>query len=90
MNNCYGGSPTIGDHLIAPEFEAAIQAAENNQLSPKEARDPAIPMVVIYNNLQNLDKKHGEGPRSRTIMLLMINTPSLLEGQRSQRTATYT
>ena len=26
VNNCYGGSPTIGDYHIAPEFEAAIQS----------------------------------------------------------------
>lgn len=80
VNNCYGGSPTIGDHTISPEFEAAIQAAENNQFGPQEHRDPKIPMVVVYNNLQNLDKKHGEGPRSRTIMLLNEKYPLAFRG----------
>ena len=80
VNNCYGGSPTIGDHIISPEFEAAIQAAENNQLAPEQSRDPEIPMMVIYNNLQNLDKKHGEGPRSRTIMLLNKKHPFAFRG----------
>lgn len=80
IRNCYGGSPTIGDHDIAPEFEAAIQAAENNQMAPPESRDKNIPMMVNYNNLQDLDKRHGEGPRSRTIMLLNDKYPLSFRG----------
>lgn len=80
LHNCYGGSPTIGDHKIAPEFEAVILAAENNQMAPEELRDPSIPMMVNYNNLQNLDKVHGEGPRSRTIMLLNQKYPLSFRG----------
>ncbi|CUI16860.1 conserved hypothetical protein [Candidatus Protochlamydia naegleriophila] len=80
VHNCYGGSPTVGDHEIAPEFEAVILAAENNQLAPEEGRDPSIPMMINYNNLQNLDKVHGEGARSRTIMLLNQKYPLSFRG----------
>lgn len=80
VRNCYGGSPTIGDHRISPEFKAAIQAAENNQMLPPDKRDKNIPTMVIYNNLQSLDKKHGEGPRSRTIMLLNEKYPLSFRG----------
>jgi hypothetical protein len=80
IHNCYGGSPTIGDHKVAPEFKAVLQAAENNQVSQEELRDTNIPMIVNYNNLQNLDKKHGEGPRSRTIMLLNQKYPLSFRG----------
>jgi len=75
IHNCYGGSPTIGDHETALEFEAVLQAAENNQLAPKKLQDKDLPMVVNYNNLQNLHKKHGEGPRTRAIMLLNKKYP---------------
>ncbi len=80
VRNCYGGSPTIGDYIISPEFEAVVQAAENNQLLPLASRDKNIPLTVAYNNLQNLDKKHGEGPRSRTIMLLNQKYPLSFRG----------
>ncbi len=78
--NCYGGSPTIGDNTISPEFQAVIQAAENNQTLPSEAQDPNIPTMVIYNNLQNLDKEYGERPRSQTIMLLNRKYPLSFRG----------
>lgn len=68
VNNCYGGTPTIGDHLIAPEFTALLQAVENNLLASKEFFSQDIPLKVIYNSLQNIDKCHGEGPRSHAIM----------------------
>lgn len=80
VNNCYGGTPTIGDHFIAPEFEAILQAAENNQLAKEISRDHEIPQMVNYNNLQNLHKEHGEGPRSRTIMLLNKKYPLSFRG----------
>lgn len=80
IRNCYGGSPTIGDHEISPEFLAILQAAENNQFLPIGKRDEEIPLMVNYNNLQNLDKKHGEGPRSRTIMLLNDKFPLSFRG----------
>lgn len=70
VNNCYGGSPTIGDHQIAPEFMALLQAVENNLSAPEKRRRQKVPSKVIFNSLQNIDKVHGEGPRSRTIMLL--------------------
>jgi len=75
IHNCYGGSPTIGDHTLAPEFEAVLQAAENNQLAPKALKNKHLPMIVVYNNLQNLDKREGEGPRSRTLILLNTKYP---------------
>lgn len=80
IHNCYGGSPTIGDHKIAPEFEALLLAAENNQFAYPAHRDNHIPMMVNYNNLQNLDKVHGEGPRTRTIMLLNQKYPLSFRG----------
>ncbi|MBA2369407.1 MAG: hypothetical protein H0V82_10355 [Candidatus Protochlamydia sp.] len=80
IHNCYGGSPTIGDHKIAPEFEAVLLAAENNQFALPVDRDENIPMIVNYNNLQNLDKKHGEGPRTRTIMLCNFKYPLSFRG----------
>lgn len=80
IHNCYGGTPTIGDHKIAPEFEAVIQAAENNQMAPEALRNKKIPMMVVYNNLQNLDMPHGEGPRSRTLMLLNKKYPLSFRG----------
>ncbi len=66
INNCYGGSPTIGDNQISPEFDALCQAAENKQFSSKS--DPTIPDVVYYTNFQNIEHKGGEGGRSQTIM----------------------
>jgi hypothetical protein len=80
INACFGGSPTIGDHKISPEFEAVLQAAENQQFIPEDQRDKEIPMMVNYNNLQNLDKEHGEGPRSRTLMLLNKKYPLSFRG----------
>jgi hypothetical protein len=80
IHNCYGGSPTIGDHKIAPEFEAVLLAAENNQMAYPVDRDNNIPMIVNYNNLQNRDKKHGESPRSGTIMLCNDKYPLSFRG----------
>jgi len=68
VSNCYGGSPTIGDHQISPEFRANLQAIRNNlHANPK---DPSIPHHFIYTNLQDLTKPDGERPRSLTIMAL--------------------
>lgn len=65
INNCYGGSPTVGTE-ISPEFEAMCQAAENNQFA--KIKDPNIPNVVYYTNFQNIENAHGEGARSFAIM----------------------
>lgn len=73
VQNCYGGSPTIGDDEISPEFHALIQAAENNQFSDNPL--DTVPSMIYYTNLQNLDKAEGEGPRSRTIMRLNQEYP---------------
>jgi hypothetical protein len=70
VNHCYGGSPTIGDHLIAPEFKALLQAAENNYFSKPELRRKGIPSKIIYHSLQNVDMLTSEGPRSRALMHL--------------------
>lgn len=78
INNCYGGTPTIGDHRIAPEFEALLQMVENNVLNPQ--RGSGALTQVIYNNLQNIDKDHGEGPRSRTLMQLNTTYPLSFRG----------
>lgn len=80
INNCYGGSPTIGDDEIAPEFEALLQAAENEQLKDPKNRDSTIPMVVNYNNLQDLNKKTGENARSSAIMKLNEKYPLSFRG----------
>lgn len=80
VNNCYGGSPTIGDHRIAPEFEALLQAAENNLMCNEKFRRSHIPVRVVYNNLQNLDKKHGENFRSHSIMYLNKTFPLSFTG----------
>lgn len=72
VNNCYGGSPTINNE-ISPEFLAVLQAAENNQFAKKP--DPNIPQMINYTNLQNIEKKHGEGERSRAIMALNDRYP---------------
>lgn len=76
--NCYGGSPTIGDYELSPEFEALLQAAENNQF--RDEPDELIPTDVNYNNLQNLDKSHGENERSHTIMLANHKYPLSFHG----------
>lgn len=68
VNNVYGGTPTIGDDEIAPEFLAVLQAARNN-LSDKTP-DPKIPKVIFYTNLQNIDSSGPEGLRSKAIMQL--------------------
>lgn len=80
VNNCYGGTPTIGDDQIAPEFKALLQAIENNVLNPKGRESKRILSQVIYNNLQNVDKFHGEGPRSRTLMKLNETYPLSFKG----------
>lgn len=74
VNNCYGGSPTIGN-TIAPEFEAVLQAAENEQFKEFEDRDLSIPLFMNYNNLQNLNQNTGEAPRSLAIMNLNEKYP---------------
>lgn len=70
VNHCYGGSPTIGDHLVAPEFKALLQAAENNYFAKPELRRRGVPSKVIYHSLQNIDMPVSEGPRSRALMHL--------------------
>lgn len=80
VHNCYGGSPTIGNHRVAPEFKALLQAAENNQLLSDDKRDPQIPCLINYHNFQNLDHAHGEGERSRLIMLLQLRYPLSFRG----------
>lgn len=80
VNNCYGGTPTIGDDKIAPEFNCLLQAIENNVLDPKARESPRILSQVIFNNLQNIDKFHGEGPRSRTLMHLNETYPLSIKG----------
>ncbi|MBA3238726.1 MAG: hypothetical protein H0T62_10340 [Parachlamydiaceae bacterium] len=70
VNHCYGGSPTIGDHRIAPEFKALLQAAENNYFSKPELRRKGVPSKIIYHSLQNIDMLTSEGPRSRALMHL--------------------
>jgi len=76
INNCYGGSPTIGDRketTLAPEFHAICQAAENKRFAQVKDKElggiyHAIPDFIYYNNLQNIENKHGEGERSFSIM----------------------
>ncbi len=80
IHNCYGGSPTIGNHRITPEFKAMLQATENNQLAPEGLRHPKIPSIFTYHNFQNLDHKHGEGVRSRLLMLLQLKYPLSFRG----------
>lgn len=80
VNNCYGGTPTIGDDQIAPEFKALLQAVENNLLNPVARQNKHVLSKVIYNNLQNVDKFHGEGPRSRTLMQLNEKYPLSFKG----------
>ena len=72
INNCYGGSPTVGDQ-ISPEFLAVCQAAENNRFAT--VKDPKIPSVVYYTNFQDIENKHGEGERSFAIMELNRRFP---------------
>ncbi len=69
INNVYGGSPTIDNH-VAPEFLAVLQAAENNQSADPKGQISGVPSIVIYTNLQNISSKGGEGMRSRSIMRL--------------------
>ncbi|MDF2577962.1 MAG: hypothetical protein K0S74_1446 [Chlamydiales bacterium] len=79
LNNVYTGSPTIGDDIIAPEFEATLIAAENSQLDDMLGRNetaPKLPHMISYTNLQNWNKSGGEGPRSRTIMALAEKYPT--------------
>lgn len=80
INNCYGGSPTIGDHTIAPEFEALLQAAENNLLATEGTRREYVPCRIIFNSLQNLTKFYGEGSRSLAIMRLNEAYPLSFSG----------
>lgn len=79
--NCYGGSPTQGDHKIAPEFRAVCQAAENNLSSSyAHKKISGIPDMVYYTNLQNIEGRHGEGDRSYTIMSLSYDLPLSFRG----------
>lgn len=76
INNCYGGSPTIGDRketTLTPEFHAICQAAENKRFAKPKDKEPggiyhSIPDRIYYTNLQNIENKHGEGERSFSIM----------------------
>lgn len=70
---CYGGSPTIGDGEVAPEYEALCQAVQNNR--KREFPIASIPCKISYNSLQDWNKHHGEGPRSETLMRLAENYP---------------
>ncbi len=72
INNCYGGSPTVGA-VISPEFAAMVQAAENNLFAAHP--DPTIPSFVYYTNLQNIENKGGEGERSSSIMEMQRRYP---------------
>lgn len=78
--NCYGGSPTQGDHKIAPEFRAVCQAAENNLCLPQSKREGITPDMVYYTNLQHIEGQHGEGDRSYTIMSLAYEFPLSFRG----------
>lgn len=80
VNHCYGGSPTIGDHLIAPEFKALLQASENNYLSMNQKRRKDVPLKIIYHSLQNIDMPVSEGPRSRALMQLNQAYPRTFVG----------
>ena len=77
VNNCYGGSPTIGDE-IAPEFIALLQAIENNQNA--STGDASIPDHLLYNNMQNINLLAGENRRSRAIMQLNFRFPQVFTG----------
>ena len=74
INNCYGGSPTIGD-AVAPEFEALAQACENSQFASNESYDKKIPSFLYFTNLQNNENKHAEGNRSAGIMDMQTRYP---------------
>lgn len=76
--NSYGGSPTQGDHKVAPEFRAVCQAAENNLFSSR--RIEQIPDMIYYTNLQHIEGRHGEGDRSHTIMSLAYDFPLSFRG----------
>jgi hypothetical protein len=67
VQNVYGGSPTVGE-LIAPEFLAVIQAAENNQFAEPEQRLAEVPDRVFYTNFQDISHPSGEQIRSFAIM----------------------
>lgn len=81
INNCYGGSPTIGNRYqteVAPEFHAACQAVENNMFAKQ--KDLSIPAFIYYTNLQNIENHHGEGERSFAIMDLNRQYPHSFVG----------
>jgi hypothetical protein len=81
VNNCYGGSPTIGDEnktVISPEYLAMCQAAENNQFA--KVKDKRIPTNIYYTNFQNIENPHGEGERSFAIMQLNDRFPLSFTG----------
>lgn len=80
VQNVYGGSPTIGDDNIYPELLAVLDAIRANNALPADKRDPNIPQKLIYTNFQNLCKAGGEGPRSKTIMLLAQQYPDEFVG----------
>lgn len=60
IDNVYGGSPTIGDDHLSPEFLAVLDGVET--------RSSDAPHMVLYTNFQNICNPGGEGARSRTIM----------------------
>lgn len=70
VRNINGGSPTIGDDTVSPEFYALLDAIKANRALPPGERDPEIPSAFIYTNLQDLAKPGGEGPRSEALMKL--------------------
>ena len=74
INNCYGGSPTIDD-AVSWEFEALLQACENNQFASDKSYDMEIPSMVYFTNLQNNENKHAEGNRSAGIMGMQTRYP---------------
>ncbi len=74
INNCYGGSPTIGE-TVAPEFEALAQMCENNQFASDESYDKETPSMLYFTNLQNIENRHAEGNRSGDIMDMKTRYP---------------
>jgi len=77
INNCYGGSPTIGSRTetkIAPEYLALCQACENNQFATSKDND--IPSVIYYTSLQDIENIfHGDDERGFAVMELNEKYP---------------
>lgn len=80
INNVYGGTPTMSDTEISPEYLAVLQAAENNRLAPSDnERIAGVPDYVLYANFQNIEGEN-EGKRSATIMRLNQSHPLAFQG----------